>query len=71
LGCTHGLKYKPFKYVIETETVIAPPKFDEDWNAWYTNMKDYQDFLRKNLNDTSLVYLELKVKKDKKYTPKL
>lgn len=57
-------KYKSFKDIEETETIIAPPKPGEDWNDWYTRMKNYQTFLRQHLNDTSEIYLEVKVKKN-------
>lgn len=55
-------KYRPFKDIIETETIIAPPAMNEDWNAWYKKMKEYQSYLRGHLNDTSSIYLELKIK---------
>lgn len=57
-------KYQSFKDIEETETIIAPPKPGEEWNVWYAKMKNYQTFLRKHLNDTSEVYLEVKVKKN-------
>jgi len=56
-------KYKPYKDIVETESVIAPPKIDEDWNAWYKHLKDYQSYLRAHLNDTATSYLEVNVKK--------
>jgi iron(II)-dependent oxidoreductase len=59
-------KYKPFNDIVETETVIAPPAMNEDWNAWYGKMKAYQSHLRSHLNDTSSVYLELNLKKKEK-----
>lgn len=59
-------KYKPFKDIVETETIIAPPLINEDWNTWYTKMKSYQAYLRAHLNDTSSVYLEVSVRKSTK-----
>jgi hypothetical protein len=56
-------KYAPFKEIIETETVIAPPKMTDDWNSWYNKMKDYQTYLRQHLNDTASSYLEVNLKK--------
>ncbi len=56
-------KYQQFEDIKENETVIAPPAFDEDWNAWYKKMKDYQTYLRGNLNDTAAMFLQTKVSK--------
>jgi len=56
-------KYRPFEDIKENENIIAPPAFDEDWDRWYDKMKDYQTFLRENLNDTSSLYLQMKLSK--------
>jgi len=57
-------KYRPFEDIKENEDIIAPPAFDEDWDSWYEKMKAYQTFLRENLNDTSSLYLQMKLSKD-------
>ncbi len=56
-------KYGPFKDIIETETVIAPPNMTDYWNDWFRKMKTYQTYLREHLNDTSSSYLEVNLKK--------
>jgi iron(II)-dependent oxidoreductase len=59
-------KYRPFEDIKENETVIAPPQFDEDWNSWYKKMKNYQSYLRGNLNDTAAMYLQMTMSKGKR-----
>lgn len=48
-----------------TESIIAPPKPGEDWNAWYKRLKNYQTFVRQHLNDTAAYFAELIFDKSK------
>ena len=52
-------KYDTYLDIDENENIIAPPKSGEDWNAWYTEMKDYQKYLRENVNDPTKLRLQL------------
>lgn len=58
-------KYRPYEDIRENESVIAPPAFGQDWNAWYKRMKEYQVYLRAHLNDTSALYLDVKLSRGK------
>lgn len=52
-------KYDTYLDIDENENIIAPPKSGEDWNAWYTEMKDYQKYLRENVNDPTKLRLQI------------
>ena len=49
-----------------SESIITPPKPREDWNAWYRKIKEYQTYVRENLNDTNAYFIELIFDKTRK-----
>ena len=48
------------------ESIIAPPKPDENWATWYEKLKDYQKFTRTHLNDSSAFFVDIQLRKGQK-----
>lgn len=58
--------WKYSKTLKHNESMIAPPAPGEDWNQWYSSLKQYQQYTRAHLNDTAAFFVELPLKNGQK-----